>query len=79
MNSLNKSPIYVKERQPKSNLVIKQRAENINLITTTLNSQVKVIRKIVQGVVHNVGVDSLKAVDDIKEIALQKVKRTQPM
>ena len=32
-----------------------------------------------QGVVHCVGVDNLKAVDHIKEIALKEEKRTQLM
>ena len=46
---------------------------------TTMNSQVKVFWKTVQCVVHSVSVDSLKAEDDIKEIAPQQETGTQPM
>ena len=79
VNPTNKSPIYIKERLPKTDVAIKQHAESLNLITTTLNSQVKVFRKNCQGVIHSVGVNSLKAVDDIKNTALQKRKAVQPI
>ena len=64
---------------PKTDVAIKQHAESLNLITTTLNSQVKDFRKNCQGVIHSVGVNSLKAVDDIKSTALQKRKAAQPI
>ena len=67
-----------KSHEQKPNLyqrkvAIKQHAESLNLITTTLNSQVKVFRKNYQGVIHSVGVNNLKAVDDIKNTAIQKI------
>ena len=39
----------------------------------------KVFRKNCQGVIHSVGLNSLKAVDDIKNTALQKRKAAQPI
>ena len=77
VNPTIKSPLYIKERLPKTDDAIKQHAESLNLITTTLNSQVKVCRKNCQGVIHSVGVNNLKAVDDIKNTALQKRKAAQ--
>ena len=65
VNPTNKSPIYIKERLPNTDVAIKQHAESLNLITTILNSQVNVFRKNCQGVILSVGVNSLEAVDDI--------------
>ena len=74
VNPTNKSQIYNKEKLPKTDAALKQNAERLNLITTTLISQVKVFRKNCQGVIHSVGVNSLKAVNDIKNTTLPKKK-----
>ena len=58
---------------------MKQHEESVNLITTTLNCQVNVFRKNCQRVIHSVGVNILKAVDDIINTALQKRKAVQPI
>ena len=70
----NGSPIFIKERLPKVQKELKDHADELDLITTTNDCNVKVFTKNADGIFKSVEVRSKRAIDDIKEVALKKNK-----
>ena len=62
---INRKPIYMKERLPPQQRSIKQRADDLGLITTTQNCNVKVFMKNEDNTFMSVVVKSVQAVEDI--------------
>ena len=73
-NPYNGSPIFIKERLPKVQKELKDHADELDLITTTNNCNVKVFTKNADGIFKSVEVKSKRSIDDIKEVALKKNK-----
>ena len=76
-NPLNGQAMYFKERLPPKQREIKNKAEEEGLITTTYNCQVKAFTRSFDGRHKSVKLNSVKAVHDIKDIAVKKVKPSQ--
>ena len=75
---INVRKIFLRERLPPCQKEILDHALKENLITSTINCQIKVFRKDEEGKFKSVLVKS-KAVDDIKQVAVKKVPRQQPI
>lgn len=71
-NPINGKPIVLKERLPAHQKAIKEKAESEGLITSTFNCNVKVFTKTNEGHFRSIPVNSLKAVEDIKNKAVKK-------
>ena len=71
-NPINGKPIVLKERLPAHQKAIKEKAESEGLITTTYNCNVKVFTKTNEGHFRSIPINSLKAVEDIKDRAVKK-------
>ena len=69
---LETQPIVLKERLPAHQKAIKEKAESEGLITTTYNCNVKVFTKTNEGHFRSIPINSLKAVEDIKDRAVKK-------
>lgn len=73
-NPSNGRPIFIKERLPPLQRAIKKEAEELGLITTTLNCDVKVFKKNHDDKFQPIVVNSFKALHDIKNIAVRRHK-----
>ena len=78
-NPINGRKIFLRERLPPCQKEILDHALKENLITSTINCQIKVFRKDEEGKFKSVLVKSKKAVDDIKQVAVKKIPRQQPI
>ena len=74
-NPLNGRPIFMKERLPPLQREIKKEADQLGLITTTMNCDVKVFKKSDDNKFMPIVVNSLKAVHDIKNTAVKRANR----
>ena len=74
-NPINTENIYINERLPKEQLIIKKYAKDKGLITTTYNCDVKLFLKDSSEATFSQKVTSTKMVDDLTHKALQKTKK----
>ena len=82
-NPINTENIYISQRLPKEQLLIKKYAKDKGLITITYNCDVKLFLKNSSGATFSQKVTSIKMVDDLTHKALKKqrnptVKRKVP-
>ena len=71
-NHINTENIYINERLPKEQLLIKKYANDKGLITTTYNCDVKLFLKDSSGTTFSQKVTSTKMVDDLTHKTLKK-------
>ena len=64
--------LFINERLPKSDMEIKRKCNNMNLITTTHNCQVKVFCQRPNGSFYSQSVNSLAGVEQLAKIAAKK-------
>ena len=76
-NPINTENIYINERIPKEQLLIKKYASDKGLITTTCKSDVKLFLKHSSGATFSQKVNSNKMIDDLQHKALTH-KETHP-
>ena len=76
-NPINTENIYINERLPKEQLLIKKYANDKGLITTTYNCDVKLFLKDSSGATFSQKVTSTKMVDDLTHKALKKQRHSQ--
>ena len=74
-NPINTENIYINERLPKEQRLIKKYANDEGLITTTYNCDVKLFLKDSSGATFSQKVTSTKMVDDSKYKALKTAKK----
>ena len=75
-NPINGRSIFLRERLPVHQKQIKEKAEEFGLVTTTLNCEVKVFENS-QGKFTSRAVKTLRAVEDIKDIAVKRNNSTK--
>ena len=71
-NPINRKPFYLKERLPPQQRSIKQKVDDLGLITTTQNCNVKFFFEKEDNTFKSVVVKSVQAVEDIKHCAVKK-------
>ena len=64
--------LFINERLPKSDMEMKRKCDNMNLITTTHNCQVKVFCQRPNGSFYSQSVNSLAGVEQLAKIAAKK-------
>ena len=75
INYFNRKPIFIKERLPKFDRDIQNEASNLNLVTTTRNSEVRVFVKKPNNQVQSIGIKSSQMLKDLAPRAVQRVKQ----
>ena len=75
-NPLNGKPVYMKERLPQHNLAIQERANELDLVTTTYNCRVKEFLETENGRLTQ-PVDSVKADEDLESRVIKKISPYQ--
>ena len=75
-NPVNHKPIAIKERLPANDKRIRDRANELGLISTSVNCRIKLFTKNENGLIRSVPVFSEKAVSDLASKALKKVPVT---
>ena len=73
-NPFNGRSIYLRERLPLHQRLIKEKAEEYDLITTTQNCEVKVFTN-TDGKFTSKAVKSIRAIEDIKNVAVKRASK----
>ena len=76
-NPNNNKQIFLKERLPPADRLLKQYADDLGLVNTSQNCQVKMFKMENRGIYKSFPVSSKKAIDDMKHLATKKSDKFQ--
>ena len=76
-NPNNNKQIFLKERLPPADRLLKQYADDLGLVNTSQNCQVKMFKMDDRGIYKSFPVSSKKAIDDMKHLATKKSDKFQ--